>query len=321
MAGGAFSAGAPINKQLPLVAVSKDKGKNWLYPSTVFHNLTTRIDPNFVSGEFSSSSCTGTGSKTVCIGAGRYFNNASTQPLLALSMNGGDAWTYPPEIFTDLPARIGHDFTGAFFRGSSCTGKDIRARCIATGAFTNTKGAETPLLALTKDGGQTWTYPPYIYTKLKTQVDPLFRAGSLDAATCMGENKESICMAAGKYCRDRFCSVSFPLIAVTRDGGKTWSYPPSVFQNLTTVIDPNYGSGFFNAIKCTGPEVTSFCIASGQYSNHNTHLPLVAYSTDNGMTWTYPPYVFQNLTTTINPDFMSGTLGNTGATGGKLKMS
>lgn len=318
VASGAFCNDSGCNTQLPLMALSIDKGNNWTYPHSVFQDLKNVIDPNFFSGSLMSSSCTGSGNKTICIGVGRYFNNVTALPLLALTTNGGSNWTYPPAIFTDLPSKIGHGLESAFFNSGSCTGSGMSARCIAAGAFTKSNGVQTPLLALTKNSGQDWTYPPFIYTKLKTLVDPDFKVGVFNGTTCIDTGKNSICMAAGNYCTDTFCEKSFPLIAITSDGGKTWRYPPSVFQNLTTKIDPNYLRGFFNDISCTGTGAYSFCIAGGQYTTGTTTFPLSAYSTDNGENWIYPPYIFQNLTTTINPDFNLGFFIKTGSAGGKL---
>lgn len=323
IASGAFCSGEPCNIQRPLVALSTDKGKNWMYPSSIFKDIKTVIDPTFESGLFDSSSCTGSGNKTLCIAAGEYFNPSTVLPLLAQTQDGGNTWSYPSAIYTDLPARIGHGFAGGFFNAASCTGSGATARCIAAGSYyTLTGSASIPFLALTKNGGQNWSYPPAIYTKLKTLVDPNFKQGTFYGATCTDRGNHTICIAAGEYCNDKFCTNIFPLLALTSDGGKTWSYPPSVHTDLTIKIDPNFLRGFFSDVSCTGinanigTEGDSFCIASGQYSTDSASFPLVAYSTDNGITWFYPPYVFQNLTTTINPNFVLGYFNKAAASGG-----
>jgi hypothetical protein len=311
---GAFST---ATMQLPLVAVSTDKGQNWVYPPSVFQNLKSLIDPNFSSGELVSSSCAGTGNKTICIGAGIFFNNTTTQPLLALTRNGGATWTYPASIFTNLPVQIDPNAEGAAFNAASCTGKENTARCIAAGYFIKS-GVNVPLIALTKDGGQNWSYPRFIYTKLKTLVNPNFRTGKFNGATCYEKATDSICMAAGDFCIDRSCSRMFPLIGVTKDGGKTWTYPSSVFENLNLKIDPNLTAATFNDISCSGIKEHSFCIATGEYGSAEGTFPLAAYSTDNGITWTYPPYIFKNLMTTISPEFKLGFFSKAATTGGKL---
>lgn len=323
IASGAFCSGEPCYTQRPLVALSTDKGKNWTYPSSIFKDIKTVIDPTFDSGLFVSSSCRGSGNKTFCLAAGEYFNSSTVLPLLAQTKDGGNTWSYPSAIYTDLPARIGHGFAGGFFNAASCTGAGATIRCIAAGSYyTATSSAAIPFLALTKDGGQNWSYPPAIYTKLKTLVDPNFRQGTFYGATCTDRGNHSICIAAGEYCIDKFCTNVFPLVALTTDGGKTWSYPSSVHTDLTIKIDPNFLRGFFSSVSCTGinanigTEGDSFCVASGQYSTDTASFPLVAYSNDNGMTWFYPPYVFQNLTTTINSNFVLGSLNKTAASGG-----
>lgn len=315
IASGAFCSGDPCTAQLPLLALTNNKGSSWQYPPVIFKNLKTVIDPDFVSGELFNSACTGSDNQSVCIAVGHFFkSDFNPNPLLALTQTAGNSWTYPPFIYSNLAAHIGHDYTGATFRGASCTGENIRARCVAVGFFNTSKGTALPLVALTKDGGQSWTYPPFFYTKLKTTVDPNVRRASFNSASCIDKNKQSICMIAGNYCTDKSCGHQFPLIAVSIDGGKTWHYPPSVFQNLSTRIDPNLTQAFFSDISCSGSQASSFCVASGQYSTSSATFPLAAYSIDKGATWIYPDYIFKNLTTTVNPDFISGLFNNAGAT-------
>ena len=314
VATGAFSTDR--EQQLPLVALSTDKGNNWIYPHSVFQNLKTVIDPSFQNGELVSSSCTGKGNKTICIAAGLFFNDSTTLPLLALTRNGGNTWTYPPSIFSNLSSQIDPEIERGVLRAASCTGSENTARCIGAGFFIKNE-VLIPLLALTKDGGQNWTYPPYIYTKLKTIVDPNFRTGKFNGATCIDKAKNSICMAAGDFCTDRSCGKKFPLIAATKDGGKTWDYPSSVYKNLTVKINPAYLRGAFNDVSCSGTKEHSFCLASGEFETAGGLFPLTAYSIDNGDTWSYPPYVFENLSTTISPEFSRGFFSGTASTGGQ----
>lgn len=325
IATGAFCSGVSCDLQLPLIATSTDKGKNWIYPKSAFQDVKNKIDPNFVSGQLKSASCSGSGNASVCIAAGEFFNKAATLPLIALSRGRGATWTYPNSIFQNLTTTISPDLSGAALNAASCAGSGLTARCIAAGEFTTDNGAEMPLIALTKDSGQSWSYPPFIYTKLKTLVDPNFVSGRFNGATCIGKSgKETICAAAGRYCRDQPCTQSFPLIAVSLDGGKTWQYPPSVYTNLTSIIDSDFLLGYFNSISCTGiglsegTEGYSLCVASGQYSTHNATYPLLAYSKDNGMTWNYPPYIFQNLTSTINDNFTFGFFSQDATAGAKI---
>lgn len=301
--------------QKPLVALSTDKGLTWSYPHDIFKDLTTKIDPDFQDGNFVGSSCTGTGHEATCIASGSFYNKTTVLPFLVLTKNGGTTWSYPAEVFTNLPVVIGHGFIGGVFNAASCTGSKAKAVCIAAGSYFR-KGSSFPLLAVTRNGGDTWTYPDFIYTKLKTVVDPEAVGGQLDSASCTGTSTSAICIAGGGYCRkDTTC---YPLLALSTNGGKNWSYPPSIYQNLKAIVDPNFQYGFFSDASCTGSAAHNFCIATGQYSNLNATFPLLAFSNDGGNTWSYPSSIFQNLSTIIDPDFAIAQF-NKGATTGSLR--
>src|SRR4029078_1383847 len=122
-----------------------------------------------------------------------------------------------------------------------------------------------PILAVSQDAGDTWNYPDFIYTKLKQVVDPTAVSGNFLGASCIGKSTKAICVAAGGYCRDLGCNLENPLIALSTNGGKTWSYPDSVFKDLPLKIDPDFRIGFFRSISCSGDENNNFCVASGQY--------------------------------------------------------
>ena len=298
--------------QLPLLAVSTDKGQTWSYPPSIFKNLNTIIDPGFQGGYFSSSSCTGEGNDALCIAVGSYTTN-SIRPLLAKSKDGGKTWSYSADILSDLETKIGHGYLGGIFNAASCSGSGAKAICIASGSYFR-KSRSIPLIAISKDAGDSWTFPDFIYTKLKSVVDADFVGGNFDGASCIGKGKKTICLASGQYC-DK-AKACFPLMALSTNGGKTWSYPPSVFSNLSAVIDPAFNSGLLSDVNCSGTDNNNFCIAAGQYSNNQSGaIPLIAMSTDSGNTWTYPPYVFKNLTSTIDPGFVIGSFYKTATSG------
>ena len=314
VASGNFCTTSHCDFQLPLLGLSTDKGNTWSYPSSIFKDLKTTVDPTFKSGFFISSSCTGEGKQAICIAAGSYSNNASTMPLLALSQNGGQTWFYPSSILDDLANRIGHRFIGGLFNAASCSGAGKKAICIAAGSYFTTPGAGIPFLVLSKDGGDSWTYPDFIYTKLKTLVDPDFTGGTFDGASCMGKGKTAVCMAAGNYCNKK--QLCFPLLVLSTNGGKTWSYPPTVYNDLMSIIDSSFTRGFFSSVSCSGIADNNFCTAVGQYSNDQSEtFPLLAFSTDSGNSWLYPPYVFENLTKTIDPNFTIGSFNKVATSG------
>lgn len=311
---GNFCKTTGCDRQFPLLAVSTDKGVTWKYPAAIHQDLEIKLDPTFRDGFFVSASCAGTGNKAICTSVGSFTNSSIVLPLLALTRDGGTTWTYPPDIFQNLATVIGHSFNAGIFNATSCSGQTNKTLCIAVGSYFRKSGAGIPWLALTKNGGLTWSYPDFIYTKLKTLVDPDFVGGTFDGASCIGSGKTGICVAAGNYCRkDGLC---FPLIARSANGGKTWSYPPSVYSNLLTIINPNFTFGFFSDISCKGTPDYNFCMASGQFSTSaGETFPLVAISHDSGNTWTYPAYLYTNLTTIIDPDLAIASFVR-GATGG-----
>jgi hypothetical protein len=321
IASGFYCKDTNCNNQIPLIALSTDQGSSWSYPAEVHQNLQQKIDPNFLNGHLENASCSGNKSQAICIASGSYTNDSTTYPLLAQSKNNGASWTYPTSIFKNLETIIGHGFKGGFFNANSCTGSENKAVCIAAGVYF-TKGRQFPIIALTRDGGDTWTYPPYIYTKLRSAVDPNLISAVFDGASCIGTGKTAVCMAAGSYCSGTSspCDIMRPLLAVSTDAGKHWNYPSEIFSNLNTKIDSNFKDGLFSAVSCYGSAAHSFCFAAGQYTTTNfTIVPLLAYSTDNGQTWTYPSAIFKNLTSIIDSDFAAGSFFSGSATGGAFK--
>lgn len=316
---GNFCNTSDCDIQLPLLALSTDKGSTWSYPAAIFQNLSTKIGPDFRDGFLRNSSCTGAGNKAICTAVGNLSTINNILPLLAVTRDGGSTWNYPSEIFTNLETTIGHGFTNGILNATSCTGAGSKAICIGAGSYFTLGSSSFPLIALSRNGGLSWTYPDFIYTKLKTLVDPLATAATFDGASCIGTGKTGLCLAAGQYCRDD--GSCFPLIASSTNGGKTWSYPPSVYSNLKTVISPQFKGGFFSDVSCQGNPTRNFCMASGQYFNASFEsFPLVAISADSGNTWTYPSYIFQNLTSIIDPDFAIGSFSRNATSGGEIKL-
>ncbi|GEM_PF-5653706 len=300
----------------PLIALSPDKGLTWTFPHSIFQNLQTSIDPNFLSAFFNGASCSGKGNKAICIAAGNMFNGENL-PLIALTRNGGSDWVYPKAIFTDLKHKINPAFISGYFQSASCIGEANKTTCVAAGAYT--EDVELPLVVITRDGGNTWIYPDDILKQIKSTI-PNFVRGNFSSVSCTGTSKKGICVASGRFCTDEDCDVSYPLIAASNDGGKSWIFPTSIFKNLKLAIDPKFAHGLLSSVSCSGDEDHSYCQASGEYvTTDDKHLPLVAISTTNsGRQWSYPKAVHNDLTTTIDPAFDFATFVST-ATAGELK--
>ena len=107
-------------------------------------------------GGFISSSCTGTGGTAICIAGGLYHaTNGTDYPMLALSTNGGATWSYPVDSSGLLPSDYSNN---GEFKSLSCTGTGGTAICIAGGNYQATNSNYYPMLALSTNGGTSWSY-------------------------------------------------------------------------------------------------------------------------------------------------------------------
>lgn len=267
------------NTVRPLLALSSNTGATWSFPDDITQPSTT---PAFsTNGRLEGSYC----DRNICITAGRYLATDGVQrPLLALSSNAGNTWTYPEGI-TNLTTTPAFSSGGIFF-GTNCH----NSICIAGGGYTDINTIQRPLLALSTNTGNTWTFPTTI---TQPSTTPTFSSGGQFIGTnCHG----SICVAVGYYTDTS--AVRRPLLALTTDAGSTWTYPEDI-TNLT--VTPAFGSnGQLLSASCHD----STCIAVGFYSDINAiRRPLLALSTDTGSTWSFP----ENMTQpTITPAFSSG---------------
>ncbi|RUR17669.1 exo-alpha-sialidase [Legionella sp. km535] len=240
-------------KYRPLLAVTRDAGVTWSYPEGI-------VAPDFPEeAMLYGASCVG----TTCMAVG-YHYPGTTYPLLALSKDAGATWSYVSDSALPAPFYREH-FSG----GVSCS----EALCIISGEYDNRK-KPWPLLAVSKDKGETWRYPSEI---TKSALPPHFMRGQLTGgSSCSG----TLCIATG-YFSDK--TAERPLLAFTNDAGETWTYPNDIISNLP----PSLLSGKFNDSSCNG----NTCVAVGQYSDHERTRPLLGVTTDGGVTWTYPPEI------------------------------
>ncbi|MDF1647138.1 MAG: hypothetical protein P1U61_09245 [Legionellaceae bacterium] len=268
---------------LPLVPVSTDLGISWGYPT-----LGTTSEISDFSGltNLQGGSCNNAG---LCIVTGGYQSTTGLSlPLVALSQNFGVTWSYPAYITTstNIP-----NFTNGISElpYASCNNAGI---CIAAGSYNGTGGVTLPLIAITQNSGQDWSYPVSA-TDLANVIPAYENFAFLNSANC---NNEGVCVAAGNYEADN--GLEHPLMAVsTNIGSNSWNYPESVTNPATT---PAFQSGSLTAVNCYDEN----CIGAGNYfSADGQSLPLVAASSDSGSTWTYPNNITNPVT---NPAFMNG---------------
>jgi len=230
----------------PMLAISSDGGNTWSYK--VEHELNLPAD-YARSGTFYSVNCSG----AACIAGGNYVDNTNTwQPMLAISSDGGNTWSYKVEQARNLPDN--HAEQGVF-NSVNCSG----AACIAGGEYYDNTGTQQLMLAISSDGGNTWSYK--VEQALNLPANYAER-GRFYSANCSG----AACIAGGNY-KDN-AGKQQPMLAISSDGGNTWSYKVDKGLNLPT----DYANdGNFQSVNCSG----AACLAGGHYAS------------DGGNTWSY----------------------------------
>lgn len=293
IAGGQYES---TNSNRPLLAVSQDKGVTFIYPSSITEPEFTpdnTINPYADAGIFNSVSC----SSALCIAVGSYFDEALiTRPFAALSQNGGGTWIYPTSVtevvFTPPPSDPNMDFQNGNLFGASCSGNN----CVAAGAYVDIGNTTRPLIVVTNDAGNTWTYPGDV---IDPSVTPTFSFGFFNSVSCSA----TTCVAAGNYTGVLF--DSHPLLAVSQNAGISWSFPANISIPVFTPVDTNpFSAGYFNSTSCS----RDLCIAVGAYTDTNTVTrPLLALSQDGGTTWTYPEVITAPVFEPVNSNPFSAT--------------
>jgi hypothetical protein len=132
------------------------------------------------------------------------------------------------------------------------------------------------MLATSVDGGDTWTYTIDSQTYPSVPTD-FKNFGAFSSASCSGFT----CIAAGVYTTSTHPSINYPLLASSKDAGLTWIY--TIDSQTTPSAPPGFTTfGTFNSTSCNG----LICVAAGQYLGQ-LHYPLIASSTDGGLSWVY----------------------------------
>lgn len=281
--------------QRPLLAVSQDSGLNWIFPSSINAAVFSPVNTNPFSsaGEFVGATCHG----STCIAAGNYFSAGTRRPILAISHDSGTSWNFPAVINAPV---FTPDNTNAFvgngrFFAVNCHG----AICIAGGLYSS-GGIDRPLLAVSQDLGQNWTYPSAINAPVFTpdNTNAFSNNGSFNGVAC----QDSVCIAAGSY---RSGGIERPLLALSQNATVTWTYPSVVNSPVFTPDNSNAftANGSFADVNCQG----TTCIAVGRYFGGGTQRPLVAVSHDAGSSWTFPSSVTAPVFTPDNTNAFTGS--------------
>ncbi len=103
----------------------------------------------------------------------------------------------------------------------------------------------------------------------------------LNDASCSG----NLCIAGGAS--EDFSDFNvYPLMALSQNGGTSWTYP---IEFGSAALPANFTAGGFNstnfnAVSCTG----AMCIGAGNYTATDSALhPMLAQTLDGGATWSY----------------------------------
>ncbi len=212
-----FAGSGNTGLYYPVLAESTISNSNtWSYPiySTQNQPANSMGDTIHNTG-FLSSSCMG----TLCLAGGRYFNGTGYYPFIAQNQNG--SWTYVIDLGHPIPstsiapsppnsAPTALEIINVGFKSISCA---TSLFCVAVGQYyANTN--YYPLLAVTKDGGNHWTYPYIPPSDMSPNLQN--NAGTFFFTNC----KDSTCIAGGNYSDGTYY---YPLLAITYDAGVTWT--------------------------------------------------------------------------------------------------
>jgi len=227
------------------VARSLDNGGSWSLQALPL------LSP-YISGQLIGVNCSGNN----CVGVGSYRDNSFlNHAAIAYSLDAGTNWSQ-----ITLPLLSG--IRDAFLIGASCSG----TFCVAVGEYDTNTGNQLPGIAVSVNGGISWSQTTL--TLPSPYID-----GTLTGISC-NSNK---CVAVGGYSQPGGSNVPInPAIAVTTNGGVTWS------QQVLTSLPAGFISGTLNGIECSA----NTCIAVGNYTSSSfVDTAAVVTSTDGGNTW------------------------------------
>lgn len=233
----------------PNLNYSTDGGNNW-----------TNVLLPTSSGTLGSTTAVGSGSTAVLVAAGE-DTTGGTNPnaFIEESDDGGSTW-YQATITGVIVGT-----TDGLFSSASCTGAPPNTRCAAAGSSTVTPVPNNTFLATGSysSGTVNWELSGIIGASDFLQF---YSVG------CTDSGSTAFCIAAGED-----INAFLPALAYTNNGGASW-------QQVLTFAGTQPGSGVFNGASCTGG-ANGICVAVG--SDTSLSIPIIAQSTNNGITWTY----------------------------------
>ena len=244
---------------------------NWSYQALSLPTGVTNVELNGIN-------CN-TG---ICVAVGNFLDTTDDfqHPGIAISTNRA-AWS---QLELNLPVGYSGD---ASLNSVSC----VQNSCIAVGSFTNSITSFLfPGVAVSSDNAKTTWTEQVLSTLPSTPPGISLVQGELIGISCTS----TYCVAVGDY--DDSLGNHYPGVAISIDSQHmVWSQ--TALTSLPSFSGIPMVQGQFNSVTCTN----SVCIAVGVYAdNNNISYPGVAYSSDNGNTWT------QQVLPTLGGDVLIG---------------
>lgn len=244
--------------QYPMLFVSNDLGNTWNY-KVEFDRL---LPADFSElGAFQATDC----SEESCVAVGEYIDaDFIRYPMILASTNRGVNWKYKIDKTTGaLPREFQND---GFLFDASCAGDT----CAVIGQYTALNNNVYPILAVSTDGTQSWSYEvdkkpytlPFIYDT----------AGIFYDVACSGD----FCIAGGEYLSlpAPVLVSDFPMLITSSNRGINWDY--QVDGRSATLPNNFQLGGRFVSVTCAN----NSCAAVGNYLGSSTLNLMLAVSTD-----------------------------------------
>jgi hypothetical protein len=244
-----FVGGVITPGVVPLIGILD--GASWSYPESI----KTQLPQDFRDGRLDGVEC----QNDFCVAVGHYTaitNGDSYLPLIATSADRGKSWSYSPKI--DLPDFISNNAV------VSCS-QDVCAIGARYGM-----SEQIPVILTTVNHGLSWSV-----NKITPSDMDIKKINNIHDIKCHG----TTCIAVGHYATAT--KNNLPLLALSSNSGKSWSYPSTILSNLPLQAK---NAGVFSAVSCN----SKICIAVGEsVLAADNMVPLMAISHDLGATWTY----------------------------------
>lgn len=239
------------SSSLPLVIVSQNNGKSWIFIKNI-----SSFTPALQNAHLSAVSC----SHNLCVSVGKYHDSNVDKPLLITSHDRGLSWAVNNTISNFLA------FQSAYLFTVNCSG----LACVAGGELIldpeQSQNLSTiPLLISSNNGGRNWSAINTI-----KQLSDKIESSHVTQVAC----RNNICAAAGYYYKSD--NHFHPLLLISRDKGQSWTFVTKMMNIPTDAINAGLSSIMCDDNKCT---------AVGYSKKDGNSWPLLLESHDKGESW------------------------------------